>query len=185
MQRCLAFVVVLAVCAPSLAAQTVPRKFGLGIRLYPGNAIYVPIALSQRMRLEPALAFYSSTSTLTTGTSVIDQTITDISLSVGWLLLHDIGADTKAYLGPRVALAWMRNHTVDTAGVEFSDFEHTDWGVAVAVGAEHFFGERFSLGAEALFGYYHAGEPHGNGSGFVTRTSYFATDVAALVRWYP
>jgi outer membrane protein with beta-barrel domain len=187
MQRSVAVAVVLAVCTPSLAAQTPPRRVGLGMAFSSGGSagsygIYVPIAVAPRFRMEPEFGVSSWTTTYDLGTGPLESKDTQIFAGVGFLFLSDAGTDVKVYVGPRAGLAWIsREDTNPSSGSQES--HHTDWWIALAGGGEYYLAERFSLGGEVLIAYTHGGEPQGNG--FPSTASYLGTSATAFLRWYP
>jgi hypothetical protein len=86
-----------------------------------------------------------------------------------------VAAPTDVYAGGRLKLNFV---TVDTGTVNDSE---NDFTLAAAVGGEHYFSPRFSLGAEGQLGTYQNGRLSGLAS--LNDHGYFTTGVA-FVRFY-
>ncbi len=183
MQRFVAVAVLLAVYTPPLAAQTPPRRVGLGITIGGFNEIRVPLALSPRHRLEPEIGFRHTSSTLVlSGTSRETKSV-NIHVGAGLFFLRDVGEKTNVHFGPRLGIVFSTSSTTDPTFGD-TESESTDWFAEVVAGGEHFLSSRFSLGAEVQLGYHYGGEPTTIGSGISSSSSGFGTSVAALLRWY-
>ena len=187
MRPSLAAAIVMSLATGSLNAQAEPRRVGLGMAITSIGTggtygIYVPLALSSRVRLEPEVAFSASAYTISSLGTQRDVESQSVWLGVGLLLLSDAGTDTKVYFGPRGGIAWTHQQSTDQASGN-SEAEAFDWFAAIAAGAEHFLAPRFSLGGEVRLGFYHAGDSEGTGL-ILSGASRLTTGAAAFVRWY-
>jgi hypothetical protein len=152
----------LAAAAPA-AAQT--QRVGLGIaanfdstetglsRVY----VLVPIQLAGNLRIEPMLGINTYDSD---GTDA-----SDITLGAGVLFALSASQQAQVYAGGRLALDFVSwdSGVAEESGVDFR--------VAGTLGGEFFLAPRFSLGAEADFGFYSTSDGNfdiGNASGFYT-----------------
>jgi hypothetical protein len=172
----------------TLHAQTDIRRVGLGMAITSIGAggaygIYVPLALSSRVRLEPELAVSIDSYAIDAGGTVQEVQNQYVQVGVGLFRLVDAGTSTKVYIGPRAGIAWShQKRTDEVTGDEAWDA--LDWFVAAAAGGEYFLAPRFSLGGEVRLGFYQAGEANGSGTPLFTYGSRFTTGAGAFVRWY-
>jgi hypothetical protein len=137
--------------APRADAQT--QRIGLGIAanfdssdsgvsILGGTRVYVlvPIQLAGTLRVEPMVGIN------TVDSDGIDAS--DVTLGAGVLFALSATQQAQLYAGGRLALdlvSW-DDGVSDESGVDFR--------IAGAIGGEYFLAPRFSLGAEADFGYY-------------------------------
>ena len=139
------------------------RMQGIGIALpvsgTPGGTLYVPINLHVNFRLEPGIGFVSASS----GTEALGETkatsksTSSIGLSLGALYQTRPSENFNLYAGPRLGVVLNSGESND--GTTTTSGSATNVVALLAVGGEHYFSERFSLGAEADLGYLMAGEP--------------------------
>jgi len=166
-----------ALSLPALAAEPAQSKtrFGLGVALFPIDAaatmptleVYVPIALSDGLRLEPSLGIF----TRNRGGNGTDTS--DFTLGVGLLVVSHVGPSTNMLYGGRLKLNFASASTPG-AGSDSG----TDVSLAGAFGAEQILGERFAVGLEAQLGYYSQSTVSGDASGL------FTTGVVFVRVWF-
>jgi hypothetical protein len=140
----LAALAVLAAAAPAGAQ----GKVGLGIsanfdtsdtgvsRVY----VLVPVQIAANLRIEPMVGMN------TVDSGGVDRS--DLTLGAGVLFALSASQQTQVYAGGRLALDFVSwdDGAADDSGLDFR--------IAGAMGAEYFLAPRFSIGAEADFGFY-------------------------------
>jgi hypothetical protein len=131
-------------------------RFGLGVSIVPiaGTPtveLYLPIAVSRELRLEPSLGIDTGddTSNVTTG--------------LGVFVLSRLAPAVDMYVGGRVKLNFA---SVDVPGG--GDESGTDFLLAGALGGEYYLAPRFSLGLEGDLGFHADSDASGDDSGLFT-----------------
>ncbi len=188
--RLAALALALSLAAPA-AAQQGPRA-GIGVALsnldfgslftggsLPAAQIYVPINVSSGLRLEPQLGILKLEDDA-------DPTgdVSVITLGVGLLFMKNVGQQTIAYLGPRLAISRVSQSVPDPFGPGTIDADGTDVRIAGVVGGEYLFSPHFSIGAEAQLGYTSVGDRDAGVAGNIPGGSSFATSALVFFRSY-
>ena len=153
--RFLGIGVALALAVPA-QAQT---RYGVGIGL--NNfiesifespiSIYVPIH-TNKLRIEPEFGLFRMSES--DGDFDGSSTAFQLGTSVATVLNDD--DDTSVYVGGRIGIQLLKER-FEGGGGEFEDTS-TNFLIGPVLGGEHFFGENFSLGAEARLTFLSYGE---------------------------
>ena len=179
-------VVMLALLAPRAQAQDGTRV-GLGLGVSGGDfgfdlleiatmvptAIYVPIHFGN-IRVEPELGFVR----VNTEEGEFSQSFSILQIGTGIFAARDQGA-TDLYFGGRVGIT--RSSQEVEIGDEDEDESSTNFFIGPAVGAEHNFSDRFSLGGEAQILFTSIGNVDEDDE---SDTSVLRTRTVFFVRWY-
>lgn len=149
-------------------------RVGLGVGMtgpdLASSIIYLPITM-RNVRIEPMLGF--NRTAREEGT--VDITVSNIRLGSGIFALSSRG-DNLIYYGGRIGV---NSRSVDVEGDNGSNEDsETDIFIAPATGAEHFFGESFSLGGEVQLMYTQFDDDGGDDA------SSFRTNTVFFVRWH-
>ena len=129
--------IVLVTLSTLLISSAFATKIGIGVSAQDdGGTIYVPVDISDKLRVEPALFVYRSDYEADDGT---ENDLTTINLSIGLFGKTNPADDFIIYYGGRVGYLYEDWNSDDTThGIR----------IVPALGMEYYFTERFSLGGE-------------------------------------
>jgi hypothetical protein len=188
-------------------AQTTPApRFGFGVSIGPATVLLADAGGSYpseqflsgfyasitgtTFKLEPEVAVSRIKATEEAGNYTYEQSYMAMRLGAGLFRMSPIG-QTVLYFGGRTGVileSVSQEYDSDFAGE--GDSEHnsrTNFYVGPAVGAEHFLGKNFSIGAEGQLVFTFFGDYSGNGE-FAedAETSFTSIDnrVLLFLRWY-
>jgi hypothetical protein len=162
MKKLAAAVAALALSLPALAQDRAQERgrFGLGISIVPLEPsptieLYLPIAVSPQLRLEPSLGIATSD-----GPGPSDRA--DVTAGIGVFVVSRLAAAVDMYAGGRLKLnfASVDDGATDESGIDLA--------LAGAVGGEYYLVPRFSLGLEGQLGFFSDSEASGDDSGLFT-----------------
>jgi hypothetical protein len=164
--------------APAPAAAPPSRiRFGLGVSFVPVDAagtlstieVYLPIAISETIRLEPSLGIFTENS----GGNGLDTS--DFTIGLGVLGVSRVGPSTNLTYGGRLKINFAGVDDPTPGGTSDSG---TDLTLAGAFGGEQYLADRLSIGLEAQLGYYSLSDVSGDASGV------FTTGLVFLRVWF-
>jgi len=122
--------------------------------------ILVPIRVSSRIRLQPALGYWHFSEDVYDSTSRFEQDLTQWSASLALHYLFPLTHKVQTYVGSSLAI----NRISETQLTEFSPSpatrrkaSRTDKVLSAVAGGEYFFAPRFSMGGEVQLQYLMAG----------------------------
>lgn len=107
------------------------------------TGIYIPIASSASLRFEPNFAFARAE----TESGVAEETGSAFQIGAGLFSTRTVQSSTQVYFGVRLGAAFTKFK--DSFGPDEDSISKTDFYIGPAAGGEYFFGDNFSLGAEA------------------------------------
>ena len=106
-------------------------------------AIFVPIQLTNRLRLEPEIGIFRHSHE-----APIDYSVNSVAAGIG-ILPQLVAQDFRLYYGVRVGYVRTKERVNETSSTRTQVVD--GFFIAPAVGGEYMLSDRFSLGAEAQF----------------------------------
>lgn len=123
--------------------------------------ILVPIRVSTRIRLQPALGYWRFSQDVNDAVSRFEQNLTQWSAVLALHYLFPLAHKAQTYIGSSIAF----NRLSETERTEFSSSpptkrtaNRTDTVLSAIAGGEYFFAPRFSMGGEVQLQYLIAGD---------------------------
>ncbi len=120
-------------------------SFNIAIDTSPFASIYFPQYLSPDFRVEPELGVLRVSESDNNGTVVA----TVVQFGIGLFRVTRISEQARLYAGMRAGLFYYRVKIEDDFNSDSAVSSEYDLYLGPAIGGEHFFGDHFSLGAEA------------------------------------
>lgn len=167
----------------SAAGQQVQDQVGLGLGLVNTSlanldtalmpVIYAPLVISAHFMIEPGFGMVR----LSESDDNFDETLTALTLGVGFLYLMPLGDSDRLYVGPRVGFVRL-SESFSGPGVDEDDSSNNLW-LSGVVGGEFFLRPRFSLGGEVGVRWLDA-----SAGGDELDSSILSTTTEFRVRWY-
>jgi len=135
-----------AVLALAMPALTQAAEWGLGATVgADGNAIYVPVKVSETLRVEPYVSYYDLESDFGTANTSYQYA----EGGVGFFGQAAVTEQVQSYVGAR--FGYFRNKGESSGG--FSDTDEEGFIIAPTIGGEFFFVPQFAVGVEAYVFY--------------------------------
>ena len=171
--------------ASGLAAQEPPRVVGVGITV-PDVGLLLPINVSEHVRIEPYMLFYSLRTDLPVSSDTTWSSQT--RLGVGVFSVTRATEAVRIYFGPRFGLLW-GSESINGPTFGQKTLDNSGWFVGGAIGGEYSPVARISVGGEAKVEYLHTSTSSsgaGTASGTPNLPAYEWYSTGALVvRFYP
>ena len=142
--------------AAGVAAQVTPGHVGIGVGINNGLEIRLPVSLSRRWRLEPAVGLTDQKVTGTTSLSAStdpSRESSDRAWRLSILLARVVSLDSavSVYLGPRVGVSrtsQSRDFAFGSAPPNLISWRQVSPQFGLVTGAEFFLTRHFSIGGE-------------------------------------
>lgn len=137
------------------ASGALAADFGIGVSVKSEDgAIYVPVHLAEKFRLEPSVRYGSSEDTSTYSSIISTADTRTWELGLGAFGLAKVSEAARIYYGARVSYfdSKITSRTViRTGGGSGYEITQDGFGFAPTLGVEFVFAQHFSLGGEAAY----------------------------------
>lgn len=171
--------------ASGLAAQEPRRVVGVGITV-PDVGLLLPINVSDHVRIEPYLLFYSLRADFPVSSDTTWSSHT--RLGVGIFSVTRPTETVRIYVGPRFGLLW-GSESVNGPTIGKNTVDNSGWFAGAAIGGEYSPVARISVGGEARVEYLHtstssSGAATADVSPNLPANEWYSTG-ALVIRFYP
>jgi hypothetical protein len=154
-----------------------------GLTNYPLGAtgLYVPMIVSDKVKVEPEFGFYRYSSSYDGG---YESSYNMFRFGLGIFYASFLGKETLVYLGIRGGILYNQRTYSSDYNPDTEERSKADFYIGPAVGAEHFLSDHFSLGAEVQFNYVHEGNWENGGYDDDRSTYYLSNNTHFFARFY-
>lgn len=158
------------------------------ISTLPITAFWAPIQLGDFIRIEPEFGIFSATtrSEGRRGAETVAATNTSTLLRFGGGIFYTLNLQpVRSYFGARVGFPSI-SQSLEQAGRERQTRTQNGFTIALTLGGEYLFSDRFTLGGEVQVPFSNINAPNVNGQPEAERvnTTVLSTAVYITVRWF-